>query len=247
MSKLRSRPTTRAPIPASSWSRKLLRPRSAFTPRSGTFPAPSNGLSADCRGTWRRRTAAGQERRQDKQRHPFQDPDRDVRAERGPARSLQLPPTTLADAGSRFDGGEVDNSRSALWKRHATGRRRGTTSFRRAYTFPTTSLKRCGAKPVIAARGAVIAASRRGRNKYRINYYNSCAPTTAAWARPTGTTIRCQGGFYAHIGDWMRVTAIVSFNKSGTENLTTLQAVEYEVHGEVTTKTAAPGHSPTRS
>ena len=37
-----------------------------------------------------------------------------------------------------------------------------------------------------------------------------------------------QGGFYAHIGDWMRVTAVVSLKDSGKENLTTLHEVEYE-------------------
>lgn len=72
---------------------------------------------------------------------------------------------------------------------------------------------------------------------YAISYYFLCGfngemGLTTQWdAEPLSE------GFYAHVGDWMRVSARVTVNADGTVNLL---GVEFEAHGNVTVRTDSP-------
>jgi hypothetical protein len=63
---------------------------------------------------------------------------------------------------------------------------------------------------------------------YRISYMFFCGYNGSMGPDPVWDGVPLAAGFYAHIGDWMRVTAVVSIDRE----LTTLHAVEYERHGD---------------
>jgi hypothetical protein len=155
----------------------------------------------------------------------------------GPLDPNNLPAATLADAGSRTDGGEVDAISFCPMEAPANGQAAWNHELSTRIYFSDYELETLWGQTDSSTWRCYCRITRDG-DKYRVNYYFLCAYNggmgTADWNDDP-----LQGGFYAHIGDWMRVTAIVSLKKSATtqDNLTTLHAVEYEVHGEVTTKT----------
>jgi hypothetical protein len=156
----------------------------------------------------------------------------------GPLDPYNLPVATLADAGSRTDGGEVDNISFCPMEASRNGQAAWNHELSTRIYFSDFELETLWGQTEDSSAWRCYCRITRDGDNYRINYYFLCAYNggmgTADWNDDP-----LQGGFYAHIGDWMRVTALVSFRKSETtqENLTTLHAVEYEVHGEVTTKT----------
>lgn len=218
---------------------KALAPKIRFHPKERHFPCSVEWFFSRCRllsggGDLQPFTYLGL----DVATH-FKIPDGMSVLSEGPLNPYNLPAATLADAGSRTDGGEVDNislcpmEAVATWQPAAWNHELSTRIY-----FSDFELETLWGQTGDSSTWRCYCRITRDGDNYRINYYFLCAYNggmgTADWDDDP-----LQGGFYAHIGDWMRVTAIVSLRESGPaqENLTTLHAVEYEVHGKVTTKT----------
>jgi hypothetical protein len=217
---------------------KALAPKIRFHPSERHFPCSVEWFVGRCR-----LLSGGGELQPDKTAGfdiatHFRIPDGMSVLSEGPLDPYNLPAATLVDAGSRTDGGEVDNISLCPMEASRNGQAAWNHELSTRIYFSDYELETLWGQTGDSSTWRCYCRITRDGDNYRINYYFLCAYNggmgTADWDDSP-----LEGGFYAHIGDWMRVTAIVSFSKNGTtqENLTTLHAVEYEVHGEVTTKT----------
>lgn len=211
---------------------RLLAPNIRFHPSERHFPCSVEWFMKRCRliageGTLKPDTTVGF----DKATH-FRLPDGISVLKEGPIDAHNLIPSVVA-APAQGASEHDDISLCPMEAAPGTDAQWSNEISTRVY-FSDYQLETLSGEPLVSGQCAAPCYCRvtEHEGKFRITYFFLCA-YNGGMGTATLDSRPLENGFYAHIGDWMRVTAIVSISNS----LTTLHAVEYDAHGETTTRT----------